>query len=440
MNTKKLLRYLIIAALILIVFAVIGKKAGWFGKELNYDVATDLVHKRDITEYITANGKIQPETEVKINPEISGEIVELYIEDGDEVKEGQLLLRIKPDLYISARDRTAAAVDAAKANLANARAQLAQVNAQYEQAQLSYERNKKLWEEGAISEAEWESALSAYKIAQANVESAKQGVAGAEFSIKSAVASLNEANEKLTKTSIYAPMSGTIAALFVEKGQRVAGTELMTGTDLLTIADLNTMELLVEVNENDIVRVSEGDTAIIEVDAYLDREFRGVVTQIANSAQTTGMSTDQVTNFDVKILILKESYQELLDKGNLKPFLPGMSASADIMTEKKSGVLSLQIQAVTTRSDTLDVPDSVATEEHTDKPKEIVYLYDNGKAVEQEVKSGIQDNNFIEITEGLKDSVEVIVAPYDVIARKLEDGTLVNKVREEDLYKKRRKR
>jgi len=439
MNTKKLLRYLIIAALVLIIFAVIGKKAGWFGKGITYDAATDMVRRRDITEFITANGKIQPETEVKINPEISGEIVDLYIEDGDEVKEGQLLLRIKPDLYISARDRTSAAVDAARANLANTRAQLAQVNAQFEQAQLSYERNKKLWEEGAISEADWESAQSAYKIAQANVESAKQGVAGAEFSIKSAVATLNEANEKLTKASIYAPMSGTIAALYVEKGQRVAGTELMTGTDLLTIADLKTMELLVEVNENDIVRVNEGDTAIIEVDAYLDREFKGVVTQIANSAKTTGMSTDQVTNFDVKILILKESYQDLLEKGSLKPFLPGMSASADIMTEKKSGVLSLPIQAVTAKLDTLNPTDSVAYKKPDDKPKEIVYLYDNGKAVQKEVKSGIQDNNFIEIIEGLKDSVEVIVAPYDVIAKKLKDGALVNKVKEEDLYKKKRK-
>jgi HlyD family secretion protein len=439
MNTKKLLRYLIIALLVLIVFAVIGKKAGWFGKEVTYDIATDMVRKRDITEYITANGKIQPETEVKINPEISGEIVELDIEDCDEVKEGQLLLRIKPDLYVSARDRASAAVDASKANLANARAQLAQVNAQYEQAQLSYERNRKLWEEGAISEADWESALSSYKIAQANVESARQGVAGAEFSIKSAVASLNEANEKLTKTSIYAPMSGTISALYVEKGQRVAGTELMTGTDLLNIADLSKMELLVEVNENDIVRVEEGDTAIIEVDAYLDREFKGVVTQIANSAKTTGMSSDQVTNFDVKILILKKSYQDLLEKGNSKPFLPGMSASADIMTEKKSGVLSLPIQAVTTRLDTLDTADSADVKQITDKPKELVYLYDKGKAVEKEVKSGIQDNNFIEIKDGLEDSVEVIVAPYDVISKKLEDGTLVNKVREEDLYRKRKK-
>jgi HlyD family secretion protein len=199
------------------------------------------------------------------------------------------------------------------------------------------------------------------------------------------------------------------------------------------------MELLVEVNENDIVRVKEGDTAVIEVDAYLDREFKGIVTQIANSAQTKGMSTDQVTNFEVKILILKDSYQDLLGEGNLKPFLPGMSASADIMTEKKNGILSLPIQAVTTRLDTLEAADSVTSERESDTPKEIVFLYDNGKAVQKEIKSGIQDNNFIEIKEGLKDSVEVIVAPYDVIAKKLEDGTLVNKVKEENLYKKKRK-
>jgi HlyD family secretion protein len=438
MNSKKLLRNLIIAAIILIILAVIGKKAGWFGKQITYDVATDIVTRRDITEVITANGKIQPETEVKINPEISGEIVELFVEDGDEVKEGQILLRIKPDLYVSAHDRASAAVDAARANLANARAQLAQVNAQFEQSQLSYERNKKLWKEGAISEADWESAQSAYKVARANVESAEQGVAGAEFSIKSAIASLNEANERLIKTSIFAPMSGTIAALYVEKGQRVAGTELMTGTDLLTIADLNIMELLVEVNENDIVRVKEGDTAIIEVDAYLDRNFKGVVTQIANSAQTKGMSTDQVTNFEVEILMLKNSYQDLLEKGNLKPFLPGMSASADIMTEKKRGILSLPIQAVTTRLDTLEASDSVTSKITSDTPREVVFLYDNGKAVLKEIKSGIQDNNYIEIREGLQDSVEAIVAPYDVIAKKLKDGTQVNKVKEEDLFKKKK--
>lgn len=439
MNSKKLLRNLLIAAGILIIFAVIGKKAGWFGKELTYDVAVDTVKRRDITEIITANGKIQPKTEVKINPEISGEITELYVKDGDFVKEGQPLLRIKPDMYISARDRVAAAVDGSRANLANAKAQLAQVNAQFEQARLAYDRSKRLWEEGAISQSDWESAQSAYEIAGANVESARQTVIGAEFSIKSAIASLNEANEKLTKASIFAPMAGTISALYVEKGQRVAGTELMTGTDLLIIADLSKMELLVEVNENDIVRVKESDTAEIEVDAYLDRKFKGVVTQIANSAKTSGLSTDQVTNFEVKILLLEESYKDLLEKRNLKPFLPGMSASANIMTERKSGVLSVPIQAVTTRSDTIHKPDSLTTIDKN-SPKEVVFVYENGRAVQKEVKSGIQDNNFIEITEGLTEKDVVIKAPFDVISKKLENGSTVNKVKESELYKKKKKK
>ncbi|MBN2610354.1 MAG: efflux RND transporter periplasmic adaptor subunit [Bacteroidales bacterium] len=438
MDSKKLLRNLLIILIVLIIFAVVGKKTGFFGKEISYKVVVDTVKLRDITEVITANGKIQPETEVKINPEISGEIVELYVKDGDVVKQGQLLLRIKPDLYMSARDRVAASVDGAKANLANARAQLVQVEAQFEQARLSYERNQKLWNEGVISEAEWESAQSAYKIAKANVESAKQTVIGAEYSIKSAVASLNEANEKLTKASIFAPMSGTISALYIEKGQRVAGTELMTGTDLLTIADLGKMELLVEVNENDIVRVEEADTALIEVDAYLDRKFKGVVTQIANSAKTTGMTTDQVTNFEVKILLLEESYKDLLENRNSKPFLPGMSASADIMTEKKTGVLSVPIQAVTTRTDSVNISDSLAGDGKAIQ-KEVVFIYDNGKAVQKVVKTGIQDNTYIEITEGISENEFVIADPFDVISRKLKDGSLVDKVTESELYKKKKK-
>lgn len=436
MNTNKLLRYLIISAVVLIVFAIIGKKAGWFGKSLTYDVATENVTKRNITEFITANGKIQPETEVKITPEISGEIVELLVKDGDEVKEGQLLLRIKPDIYISSFERAQAAVDASKANMANTKAQLSQVRAQYEQAKLSYNRSKKLWDEGAISEADWESAQSSFEIATANVESANQGVAGAEFQVNSAIASLKESRERLTKTSIFAPMSGTISALYVEKGQRVAGTDLMAGSDLLTIADLEKMELLVEVNENDIVRVNQNDTAIIEVDAYLDRKFKGIVTEIANSAKSMGGASDQVTNFEVKILLLKSSYQDLLDKGSKKPFLPGMSASADIMTEYKPNILSLPVEAVTTRIDSVASDTTKKTDNK--EPKEVVFLYKDGKAIQKEVKTGIQDISFIEITEGLNENDEVITAPFDVISKKLNNESEVNKVKKEDLYKKKK--
>jgi len=438
MNSKKLLRYLLIVAVLLIIIAIIGKKAGWFGKTVIYDVATEKVQKRDITEYITANGKIKPETEVKITPDVSGEIVELYVKDGDKVKKGQLLLKIKPDTYISVRDRAAASVDAAKANLANSQAQLEQIRVQYEQARLSYDRNKKLWSEGVISEAEWETAKSNYEIASANVASAEQTVLAAKYSIRSAEASLKEANENLIKTSVYAPMSGTISILNVEKGERVVGTELMTGTEMLRIADLSKMEVLVEVNENDIVRVHERDTAIIELDAYMDRNFKGLVTEIANSAKISGVSADQVTSFDVKILMLEDSYKELIEKGNPIPFRPGMSASADIRTEIKLDVLSLPIQAVTTRTDTISKSDSIIPNEKNKEPEEVVYVYENGKVKQTKIITGIQDNNYIEIVEGLGENDEVVVAPYNVINKKLKNESAVNIVDKKELYKKKK--
>ncbi|UCH15446.1 MAG: efflux RND transporter periplasmic adaptor subunit, partial [Bacteroidales bacterium] len=403
-----------------------------------YDVAIEKAQKRDITEFITANGKIKPETEVKISPDVSGEIVELYIKDGDKVKDGQLLLKIKPDTYISIRDRAAASVDAAKANLANSRAQLEQIKVQFEQARLSFNRNKKLWDEGVISEADWENAKSSFEIAEANVAAAEQTVIAARHSVKSAEASLTEANENLIKTSVYAPMSGTISILNVEKGERVVGTELMTGTEMLRIADLSKMEVLVEVNENDIVRVNELDTAIIELDAYLDRKFRGVVTEIANSAKVAGFSTDQVTSFEVKILLLEESYKDLIEQGHNVPFRPGMSASADIRTEVKFNVLSLPIQAVTTKIDTLEKSDTIAHDEKDKDPDEIVFIYENGKVQQTKVTTGIQDNNYIEILEGLVENDEVVVAPYNTINKKLKDGSLVNVVDEKELYKKKK--
>ena len=437
MNTKKILRYLLIGAIVLIIFAIIGKKAGWFGKATVYDVATEKAKLRNITEYITANGKVQPETEVKITPDVSGEIVELYVKDGDEVKMGQLLLKIKPDIYISSRDRAAAAVNTARANLANAKARLEQAKSQYEQARLSFNRYKKLWEEKTISEADWETANSSFEIARADVAAAEQSVVAAEYTVKSAEASLKEANENLVKTTVYAPMSGIISRLNVEKGERVVGTSMMTGTEMLRIADFSKMEVLVEVNENDIVRINELDTAIIELDAYLEKKFKGIVTEIANSAKTSGLATDQVTNFEVKIHLLKGSYKDLAGEGNI-PFRPGMSASADIRTEQKNNVLSLPIQSVTTRQDTADVTDTTGINPENNEPREIVFIYDKDKVIETIVKTGIQDNNYIEIIEGLEENDEVVVAPYNVIAKKLKDGTLVNKVSKEQLYKKKK--
>jgi HlyD family secretion protein len=433
MNTRKLLIYLSIAAVTLIILAMAGKKAGCFGKSVTYEVTIEKSALRDITEIITANGKIQPETEVKITPDVSGEIVELVVKDGDNVKKGQFLLKIKPDNYMSARDRAMASLNASKANLANARAMLVQVESRFEQARLSFNRSKKLWDERTISESEWESAQSSYEISKADVTASQQNVAASEFAVNSAEATVKEASENLVKTSIYAPMDGTISLLNVEKGERVVGTEMMSGTEMLRVANLDRMEVVTEVNENDIVRVSLNDSALIEVDAFPDRKFKGIVTEIANSATTTGLTTDQVTNFEVKILLLKESYSDLMNKDQPQPFRPGMSASVDIMTELKKGVLSVPLQSVTMLADSLIENDSITDQPDDNQSREVVFVYEKGKVKTSQVTTGIQDNNFIEITSGLTKDLEVVTAPYNVITKKLKDGTDVKIVSKEEL-------
>jgi HlyD family secretion protein len=311
------------------------------------------------------------------------------------------------------------------AAISSARARLAQVEAQFKQSELSYKRTKQLYEEQTISKSEYEQAEASYNVAKSEVDAAK-------FSIVSTEASLKEANETLIKTSIYSPMTGTVSMLLVELGERVAGTNLMAGTDIMRVADLSRMEAQVEVNENDIVRVSLGDTAIIEVDAYLDVKFKGIVTEIANSAKTTGMSADQVTNFDVKILVLPQSYEKLASEGN-NPFRPGMSATVDIETESKPGIITVPIQSVTTRVDTTKVTSTSADEEI----RTLVFITDGKYALAKDVKTGIQDNNYIEITEGVEDSARVISAPFSAISKKLSDSTLIEIVKKEDLYKEK---
>jgi HlyD family secretion protein len=317
--------------------------------------------------------------------------------------------------------------------MANAKAMMVQVEARFEQGRLSFNRNKKLWEERTISESEWEAAQSSFEVSRAEVTAAQQSVASSEYSVHSAEASLKEANENLVKTSVYAPMDGTVSLLNVEKGERVVGTEMMSGTEMLRVANLDRMEVLTEVNENDIVRVKMNDSALVEVDAFPDRKFKGLVTEIANSATTTGLTTDQVTNFEVKILLLKESYQDLIEKGNLHPFRPGMSASVDIMTESKVQVLTVPLQSVTLMTDSLANADSVRALDDKSEAREIVFIYDNGKAATRPVKTGIQDNNYIEIISGLDENAEVVTAPYHVITKKLKDGALLKKVSKEEL-------
>ncbi|HEX2970612.1 MAG TPA: efflux RND transporter periplasmic adaptor subunit [Bacteroidales bacterium] len=416
MKNNKILKYLLPAVVVLIIFAIAGKKQGWFGKALTIKVAVENIEKRTITESVTANGKIQPEKEVKLTPDVSGEIVELTVKEGDPVQKGQLLLRIKPDVYVSQRDR-------ALASISSARARLSQSEAQFVQSELAFNRSKQLYNEQTISKSEYENAEASYTVAKSEVDAAK-------FAVVSAEAALKEANENLTKTSIYAPMTGTVSMLLVELGERVAGTNLMAGTEMLRVADLSRMEAQVEVNENDIVRVNVGDTALIEVDAYLDRKFKGLVTEIANSAKTTGVSADQVTNFDVKILILPESYRDLEEQNGKTPFRPGMSATVDILTESKSDILAVPIQAVTTRNDTT----KVTVKPSDDDIRTLVFITDGKYALAKDVKTGIQDNNYIEILSGVNADERVISAPFSAISKKLSDSTLIEIVNKDDLY------
>jgi HlyD family secretion protein len=432
MKKKNTLKYLIGVVIILIVFVVIGKKAGWFGKPETIEVFVEKPLKRTITESITANGKIQPEIEVKISPEVSGEIIELPIKEGEQVEKGKILCRIKPDTYISYKERAIAAVNTSKARQTQSEAQLAQ-------QLLAFNRSKQLFDQKAISESDFETAKTNYEVALADLKSAR-------FGVESSEASLKEADENLLKTTIYAPMSGTISKLNVELGERVLGTIQMAGTEILRIANLGRMETRVDVNENDIVRVKMNDTALIEVDAYLNRKFKGIVTQIANSASVQGASTDQVTSFEVRILLLENSYKDLINSKNPSPFRPGMSTTVDIRTQTKYDILSVPIQAVTTRSDSLNNNAAAGLSESnqdqqtkvTVKPselKEIVFIARKDSSKMVVVKTGIQDNQYIEIKEGLKGDEDVISAPFSAISRKLKDGKLVKKVAKDKLFK-----
>ncbi|GET32534.1 RND transporter [Prolixibacter bellariivorans] len=435
---KRSFRLLIIVVLAVIILLVVGKKAGWFGKEFATRVAVEKAEKKDITEIITANGKIEPQTEVKISPEVPGEIIELPVKEGDEVKEGDLLAIIKPDIYISNLNRLRASLNTQKARLAQSEAQLTE-------KKLNFDRSQQLYKQQTISQSDFQSAEAAYKVAVSEVEAAR-------YMVKSAESSVQESQENLTKTKIYAPITGTISKLNVEKGERVVGTNQFAGTELMTVANLNSMEVKVEVNENDIVKVQLGDTALVEIDAYVNRKFKGIVTEIASSANVTGTSTDQVTNFDVKILLLQSSYNDLLKKPSDRyPFLPGMSATVDIRTNTRNGVITVPIQAVTTRSEKgeaknettgLQRENSDGTDEATNgKPKpeakqhEVVFVYNDGVVREKQVKTGIQDNVNIQIEDGLKDGEEVVVAPYGLISRTLKDSMTVEVVPIDDLYK-----
>lgn len=414
--------YYIIGGVVLLIVALIGlSKAGIIGnKEQGIEVEIAQVTASTIIETVSATGKIQPEIEVKISSMVSGEIISLPVKEGQVVKKGELLVKINPDLYTSSLNRTIAGLSGSKAGLT-------QADAQFNEAKSSYDRNKTLFQKGIISKSDWDKAIATYEVAKATKQSAY-------FNVQSASASVNEAKDNLGRTIIYAPADGTISMLNVELGERVLGTQQMTGTELLRVANLNNMEVEVDVNENDIVKIKVGDEANVEVDAYLKKKFKGIVTSISNSA-SSALTSDQVTNFKVKVRIVKESYQDLLEgkPAAYSPFRPGMTATVDIITKTKTNVINVPISSIVVKSDTAAVKEikMVETAEEknsapkSDKKFECVFVKVGDKAKIRIIKTGIQDDTNIEILSGLKKGDVVITGPYTTVTKELNSGDKV---------------
>jgi HlyD family secretion protein len=448
-KSNSLIYWLIGAVVVLLIFIIIGKSAGWIGKPKEIEVDLAKAQLTTIVEKVSASGTVQPVTEVKIAPEVSGEIIDLLIEEGDSVAKGQSLVKIRPDTWQSQLERAQAGLSQQRANLEQSRSNLLRAEATLIRAEAEFKRQEKLWNEKVISESEWQLAQQNYAIAKNDKASAEQAVEASRFVIRSTEASLNEAQENFRKTSVVAPMNGIISKLIVKKGERVVGTATMTGTEMLRIADLNKMEVRVNVNENDIVRVHLGDTAIIDVDAYSNsnKEFKGVVTLIANTAKDK-VSADAITEFEVRILILSSSYQDLVKEGIKFPFRPGMTASVEILTKTKSNVLSVPLAAVTTRNPddkgktegdgaSLAAPNN--QENKPEKKKEekiVVFVNSHGTAKMVDVKTGISDYDNIEIISGITDTTEVVTGPFLVVSKRLKDGDKVRQADKKDESKK----
>ncbi|AOZ99532.1 efflux RND transporter periplasmic adaptor subunit [Flavobacterium commune] len=416
--------YILLAVFVVVIGSLLyfGKEGIFGNKEDAKEIEITKVIPMTIVETVSATGKIQPEIEVKIAPEVSGEIILLNVKEGQVVKKGDLLVKINPDLYTSSYNRSVS-------NLSGTKAGLTQSEASFKEAKANYERNKTLYEKGVISRSDWDKSIASFEVAKATRQSAY-------YNVQSASASVNEAKDNLGRTTIYAPADGTISVLNVEIGERVLGTQQMAGTELLRVANLNNMEVEVDVNENDIVKIKVGDLANVEVDAYLKKQFKGVVTSISNSASST-LTADQVTNFKVKVRIQKESYQDLLvgKPETYSPFRPGMTATVDIITKTKKNVLAVPISSVVVKSDTTAVavsdkefsnPDEEKKEApKSDKKYECVFLKVGDKAKIKIVKTGIQDDTNIEILSGVKKGDEVITGPYTIVSKELNSGNKV---------------
>ncbi len=462
---NKTTKWILISVGILVVLLIVLAKVGVFGKDEGTKVTAEKAAVRNIIEVVNASGKIYPEVEVKVSPDISGEITELTVAEGDTVKKGQLLARIYADVYNIQRSQAAsgvaqsqAQVNISQAQVSNSQAALDALKAQQEQAERTYNMQKRLFDEKVISASEFNVADANFKTAKANYNAAMQGIRGGQASVQSARAGVQSARDNLAKantdlgrTAIVAPMDGVVSLLNVKKGEKVAGNSFNVGTEMLRIADMDKIEIRVDVGENDVPKVKLGDSALVSVDAYSERKFKGIVTQIASSNNGAAVSalnaaTTDVTQYKVYIRILKDSYQDLLGKGSF-PFRPGMSASADIQTKTQPNVITVPINAVTTR----DKNDSLGTDKKKVAPTDnivekssteddiVVVVFVKGadnKVTRVPVKTGIQDINYIEITSGLKAGDEVVTGPYDVVSKTLKKGTKVKVVDKKELFEK----
>lgn len=442
-RSKRLIIILSVIVVILVLLSVIGKKKGWIGKGNAIEVELAEVEKIEIIEKVNASGKVQPEVELKISPDVSGEIIKLNVQEGDSVNKGELLIRIRQDIYLNQLDQAKANANNARANLSQMKANLARAQARFQQSEFNFKRNKKLHQDNVIADLDYEQSETDYKVAEQELEAQKQNVRAAEFSLQNALAAVRVAEDNLSFTKIFAPEGGIISKLSIEQGERVVGTSQMQGTEMLRIANLNKMEVRVDVNENDIIRVSIGDTAEIEVDSYSaeKEKFTGIVTAIANSPNEASLTSESITEFEVKIRIINDSYRHLTSANLKYPFKPGMTASVDIITDRKKDVIAVPLAAVTTRTseeiskwneseegDSHEISDE--SENNSKNPnneeeiKEIVFLYDkeSEKVKLIEVKTGISDFDNIQITSGLEPGQKIVKGPYLAVSKRLKDG------------------
>ncbi|MFT4156208.1 efflux RND transporter periplasmic adaptor subunit [Parafilimonas sp.] len=448
---SKKLKWIIGILLVIIILLIALSKAGILGKDEGTEVTVEKAVMRTITETVTATGKVFPEVEVKVSPDISGEIVELNVQEGDTVRRGQVVAKIYADIYSSQRDQAAAVVAQSQAQVLNSEAQLGALKATLDQAEAAFKRQKTLLDQKVISPSEFETAQQAYESAKANYIAAQSGINANKANVQNALAGLNSANKDLLRATITAPMDGVISLLSVKKGERVAGNSFNVGTEMMRIADLNSIEVQVDVGENDIPKVKLGDTAIVEIDAFNNRKFKGVVYKIANpetstlTSSSSSSSSTSVTNYEVHIRLFPQDYKDLIVKGQPFPFRPNMTASADIQTQTHTNVLTVPLNAVTTRSradvqkaDSINktkADNSVTGSNDNDLSEVVFVLQPDGKVKMSEVKTSIQDINNIEVTSGLKADEQIITGPYDVVSKTLKNGDKVKVVNKDQLVK-----